>query len=109
MEKSKNLKLIKKEDFGNSQYFEFARETQITQHYFTLEQKDGYVLKAKIYKVVTDQGNTYYRVWSLKGSSFPYDANNFKTYDELIEMYSIWADDIENDTLMGQTRIGQTI
>jgi len=103
MEKSKNLKLVKKEDFGHSEYFEFSQQTLITQHYFTLEEKGGYILKAKIYKVVDRKGGTHYRVWTLKGSSMPYDVNNFKTYDELISMYSRWADDIKNDTLVGQT------
>ena len=103
MEKSKNLKLIKKEDFGHSEYCSIGQETLTTQHYFTLEQKDGYILDAKIVKILTDCGKTYYKVWSLGNSTMPYDATTFKTYDELINMYSRWADDIKNDTLVGQT------
>jgi hypothetical protein len=103
MEKSKNLKLIKKEDFGHTEYCPIGQETLTTQHYFTLKQKDGYVLNAKITQILTDCGKIYYKVWSLKGSDFPYTSTYFKTYVELLEMYSTWADDIKNDTLMGRT------
>jgi len=61
------------------------------------------VLNAKITKIVTDCRKTYYKVWALKGSDFPYTSTYFKTYDELIDMYSTWANDIKNNTLMGQT------
>lgn len=103
MKKSKNLKLIKKEDFGHVEYCTIGQETITTLHHFTLKQKDGFVLNAKITQILTDCGKLYYNVWSLKGSDFPYRSTYFKTYNELIEMYSIWADDIKNDTLMGQT------
>jgi hypothetical protein len=98
----KNLKLIKKQDFGQTEYSSIGQETLTTQHYFTLEQKDGYILDAKIVKVVTDCGKTYYKVWSLKNSTMPFDYTTFKNYDDLIDMYSRWADDIKNSTLITQ-------
>jgi len=105
MKKSKNLKLIKKSDFGKSEYIKYLNETQTTLHYFTLKQKNGFVIKAKIIKRENEIncGPTY-SVWTLKGSTIPFHSYNFRSYEDLIDMYSTWADDIKNDTLMGQTR-----
>jgi len=58
----KNLKLIKKQDFGQTEYSSIGQETLTTQHYFTLEQKDGYILDAKIVKVVTDLSSTLQKI-----------------------------------------------
>lgn len=105
MKKSKNLKLIKKEDFGNSEYIKYLNETHTIEHHFTLKQKDGFVIKGQIIKIEneTNSGPTY-SVWTLKGSTIPFHSYNFHSYDHLIDFYSTWADDIKNDTLITKAK-----